>query len=531
MSDARGPVSPHALAAAGAIAGLAQLIASVGLGMSAPEALHRAAREGPRLYVFLVVVLAAATGLAWYLRRLGTVITLITVAAGGAAVVAFYRLAGLTRHGLAYHGEFILHHFLTLVCAAACVVIPLQWLRDRSLGRLRWLPAGPAALGALLLLAEHVLVPADAAPTTPLGQVGAAVSLAAWPLALIALWRTLGPLRLRVWLVACLAPIAVRVGLGGAEALAGEPLNLSASLPVMIAVTLASLACMFLLRPRVEPILRLFAALGAGVMTLGLYRIYLHRFGDLEGDLGGLVRSLFGFDLPYPGTVLEWQLTAAMLALFILFSTVSAALISQYDHLRGLGLALMISAGLGLTNPQFTLMLGAGYLILLEATAGAPPDPVAAPPEPPPEPLEQIFKVVAARLGLPPAVSLEQADGRILSLRGERTLTTDTSTTRVAVLLRARDGRRGPTIELTVGVPGRDRPDVELTMTPDGHKVRGNVRRLESVPETLLATLTDFPGHRLRLWPGGAQFEFGRNLRHLDAPRLGDIIDHLTRAV
>ena len=531
MTDARGPVSVHALAAAGAIAGLAQLIASVGLGMTTPELLHRAAREGPRLYIFLVVVLAAAAGIGLLLRRLGTLVTLLCVAVGGGTVVAIYKLGHLTRHGLAYHGEFILHHFLTLVCAAACVAIPLQWLRDRSLGRLRWLPAGPAVLGALCLLGEHILVPAGAEPTTLLGQIGTALLLAAWPLALVALWPTLGPLRLRVWLLACAAPLATRLVLGGGEALAGVALNLSAALPIMIAVMVASLACMFLLRPRVEPILRLFAAIGAGVMTLGLHRIYRQRFGDIEGDLGSLVRSLFGFDLPYPGTVPEWQLTATMLGLFVLFSAVSSALISQRDHLRGLGLALMITAGLGLTDPQFTLMLGAGYLILLDATAGAPLDPVDAPAAPPSEPLENIFKIVAARLALPAPVALEQATGRVLSLRGERTVQTDTTSNRVTVHLRARDGKRGPTVELTVGVPGRDRPDVELNMTPGGHKVRGNVRRLESVSESLLATLTDFPGHRLRLWPGGAQFEFGRDLKHLDAARLGDIVDHLTRAV
>jgi hypothetical protein len=239
----------------------------------------------------------------------------------------------------------------------------------------------------------------------------------------------------------------------------------------MIAVMVASLACMFLLRPRVEPILHMFAAIGAGVMTLGLHRIYRQRFGDIEGDLGSLVRSLFGFDLPYPGTVPEWQLTATMLGLFVLFSAVSSALISQRDHLRGLGLALMITAGLGLTDPQFTLMLGAGYLVLLEATAGAPQDSVDAPAAPPPEPLEQIFKQVAARLALPEPVALEQAAGRVLSLRGERTLHGETgASARVAVHLRARDGKRGPTVELTIGVPGRDRADVELNMTPGGHK-------------------------------------------------------------
>jgi len=529
VNDARGPVSTHALAAAGAIAGLAQLIATVGLGMSSPTRLHQAALAGPRLYILFVVILAAGGGLAWYLRR--PALSLAAAGLGLALGVALYHFGGLTRHGLAYHGEFIAHHFLAFVCAAVCIAVPLQWQRDRQLGRLRLLPAAPAVLGAACLLAEHLLVPGPD-PTSPIGQVGTALSLATWPIALVALWRHLGPLRLRLWLIACAAPTVVRLALGGADALAGVSLNQTAAFPVMVTVLVASLGCMFLLRPRVEPILRMFATLGAGVMMLGLYRIYRQRFGDLEGDLGGLVRSLFGFDLPYPGTVPDWQLTTVMLGLFILFSSVSAALISQRDHLRGLGLALMITAGLGLTNPQLTLMLSAGYIILLDATLGTPPDPVTVVAEPPAEPLEPLFQQVATRLGLPAPISLEQADGRVLSLRGERTVQVDTAApTRVAVHLRSHDTRRGPHIELTVGVPGRDRPEVELTLGPGGLKVRGNARRLESVSESLLATLTDFPGHHLRLWPGGATFEFGRQLRHLDAARLGDIVDHLTRAV
>lgn len=528
MTDVRGPVSPPALAAAGAIAGLAQLIASVGLGLSNPEAIARAAREGPRVYILCVVLLAGGGALAWVLRRRPAVA--LACAAGGLALaVLLARLLKFTRHGLAYHGEFILHHFLTLLCAAICVVLPLQWLRDRKLPRLRVLPLVPAALAAVALLAEHITAPDVPGP---LGRIGAALLLISLPIALLALWRSLGPLRLRLWLIACLAPIGVRVALGGAESLAGVTLGLTAVFPVMLAMLFASLACMFLLRPQVETVLRLIAAVGAAVMTLGLYRVYLHRFGDLEGDLGGLVRSLFGFDLPYPGTVPEWQLTGAMLGLFILFSSVSAALISQRDHLRGLGLALMITAGLGLTSPQLTLMLGAGFLVLVDATAGAPPDPVLLTHEPPPEPLEAIFQRAAARLGLPEPVALEQASGRVLAVRGERVVEAEGAPpTRVAVHLRARDGRRGPAVELTLGVPGRDRPDVELSLGPDGPRVRGNVRRLESVSETLLATLTDFPGHRLRLWTGGAQFEFGPRLARLDAARLGDIIDQLARAV
>ncbi len=66
----------------------------------------------------------------------------------------------------------------------------------------------------------------------------------------------------------------------------------------------------------------------------------------------------------------------------------------------------MITAGLGLSSPQLALMLTAGYLVLIDATAGAPPDPnevITAPPAA----LEQTLADLATRLGLPAPVSLE----------------------------------------------------------------------------------------------------------------------------
>ena len=514
----------HLVASLVAVAGLLQLFASVALGLATPQALHRAAREGPRVYILAALLLAACTLIAWLLRR-RRLAAAVLGAAGPVVAAATLWLGHTSILGLAYHGEFILHHFLTLLGAALLAAIPLQWGQDARLGARRWWPAAPALLGALLLLGEHLMSAPQAELTSPIGQVGTAMSLATWPIALVAVWPTIAPRRLRLWLLLSALPAAVRVGLGGAAALAGVPLGLAAAAPIMTAVIVASLAGMLLLRPEVDRILRVIATVGAGVMTLGLYRVYLQRFGDLEGDLGGLVRSLFGFDLPYPGYVPEWQLAGAMLGVFVLLTTLSGALISARDHIRGLGLTIMVIAGLGMTDPQLVLMLSAGYLVLLDATAGAPPDVQAGrvDVEPPPAPLDATLHELAARLGLPPPVALEQAAGRVLALRGELEHT--------HLQLRAREGRRGWQVELTLGVPGRSAPEVELVPGVGGHRVRGNVRRLEQLPEPLLAALADYPGHHTRLWAGGVQLDFGQQLAGLDPDRLARLLTQLIRVV
>lgn len=529
MTDARPsppprPVAVHLVAILVAVAGLLQLIASVALGLATPQALHRAAREGPRVYILAALLLAACALVAWLLRRRPAAAAVLGAAGPVLAALTLW-LGGVSRLGLAYHGEFILHHFITLLCAAAIVAIPLQWRVDPRLGARRWLPIAPAGLGALLLLGEHLIAPPHAELTGPLGQVGAGLALAAWPIALLALWPSLGPARLRLWLVLSALPALVRVALGGASALAGVPLGLAAAAPIMVAVIVASLAGMLLLRPQLDRILQLLATFGAGVMTLGLYRVYLQRFGDLEGDLGGLVRSLFGFDLPYPGYVPGWRLAGAMFGVFVLLATLSGALISPRDHLRGLGLTIMVTAGLGLTDPQLVLMLSAGYLVLLDATAGVPhedPLPVDLP-EPPRAPLDATLDELAARLGLPAPVALELAGGRVLALRGDLE--------HIPLHLRAREGRRGWQVELTLGVPGRGRPEVELLPGRDGHRVLGNVRRLEQLPEPLLAALSDFPGHHTRLWPGGVHLDLGRQLAALEPERLARLLAQLLRAL
>ena len=66
------PVATPVLAAAAAVAGLLQLIAGVALGLASPEALHRAAREGPRATILVVLALAGCGLLAWLLRHRAT---------------------------------------------------------------------------------------------------------------------------------------------------------------------------------------------------------------------------------------------------------------------------------------------------------------------------------------------------------------------------------------------------------------------------------------------------------------------------
>ena len=80
----------------------------------------------------------------------------------------------------------------------------------------------------------------------------------------------------------------------------------------------------------------------------------------------------------------------------------------------------MITAGLGLSSPQLALMLTAGYLVLIDATAGAPPDPnevITAPPAA----LEQTLADLATRLGLPAPVSDDARHPATRSIRGEAT--------------------------------------------------------------------------------------------------------------
>lgn len=519
------------LAAAAAFAGVLQLLATLELSLASDGAVLRAAREGPTIYLVAAASLAAFGGVvAWQHRRPLHVRAALALP-GLLAAALLVRLSG-SMLGLAYHGELLLHHFLAALCAATCVAVPLHWAREPALGRLRLAPLVPAAIGALLLLGEHLVRPADR-PISTFGQVGTASLLIAAPLALATLWPRLGPPRLRLAAVLLLVPLAVRCALGGAGTLGGLPLGTGAAGPVLAAIGLAALAGLVLVRPRAERGLHGAALALSAIVCLTLHRGYTQRFGELETAVGGLARSLLGFEPPYPGYLPRGQLIAAMLVLFLVFALASTALLSRRDHVRGLCLVVLITAGLGLSNPQLVLMTGAGLLLAIDTLTDPPPEPVHA--AAPARPLEAIVADAAALLGLPPPTVLEQQRGAVIALRGEIALP---GAPAVPVELRARQDRGGWTIVLQAGLLGRDAPDVELVpgagddahpLVPD-HRARGDARRLERLPETLLAALAAFPGHRTRIWAAGCQVELGARLDRLEAAPLAAVLQGMVEA-
>ncbi|WAS98419.1 hypothetical protein [Nannocystis punicea] len=487
----------------------------------------RAAREGPTIYLLAAAALALGAGVVvWQRRR--PLLVCVALALPGLLVAALLVRFGGSLLGLAYHGELLLHHFLAVLCAAACVAVTIGWAVDPGLGRLRLLPAVPAVAGAALLLAEHL----SRAPDSPVGlfgQVGTASLLLAAPLALAALWSHLQPLALRWGALVLLVPLTVRTALGGKSVLSGMPLGTEGAAPVLVTTGVAALLGVALMRPRAERGLHGAALALSAVACFTLHRGYTQRFGDLEAAVGQLARSLLGFELPYPGYLPGWRIVGGMMALFVVFALTTTSLLSRRDHVRGLCLAILLCAGLGLSTPQLVLMTGAGLLLAFDTVAGAPaPAPrVVAPPRP----IEAIVGEAAGLLGLPAPTVLEQQRGAVIALRGE--------VERVAVDLRARQDRGAWHIVLQAGVLGRGAPDVELVPggagdephpLVAGHRARGEARRLERLPESFLLALAPFPDHRTRVWPGGCQVELGDRLDALDAAALAAVLRGMSEA-
>lgn len=519
--------STHTLAAAAAISGSLQLVATLELSLSSDGAVLRAAREGPTVYLVAAALFAAFAGLAAWQRHRPLLVCVGLASPGLVGAAALVWMSGSIL-GLAYHGELLLHHFLAALCAASCVAVPIAWAREPSLGRLRAVPLLAAIPGAIALLVEH-LQRTPGAPIGLPGQLGTAALLLAAPLSLGALWPHLQPPAIRLAAAIALLPLAVRLGLGGADALKGMSLGTSAALPILASLGLASLAVFALVRPRAERGLRGLAIGLAGIACLALHRAYTQRFGELEVALGGLARSLLGFELPYPGYLPTWQVIAALLVLFAAFSLAIHALLSRRDHVRGLCIALLLVAGLGLSSPQLVLMVGAGLLLSIDTLAGAPPPPPST--TPPPRPVEAIVAEAAKLLGLAPPTVLEQQQGAVVALRGELDGT--------PLELRARHERAGWVLVAQAGMLGRGSPELELIPgDPEDephpllgtHALKGDARRAERVPESLLLALQHFPDHRTRLWGGGCQIDLGGRLDRLETASLAAVLRAMSQA-
>ncbi len=503
------------------IVGIAQVVASVALSLAKPEALALAAAEGPILYVLGVSGVAAAWLVAWFLRA--RVLLALGLGVAGTVVIIGVSASSGSALGLIYFGELLIHHFLALLAAAICLAVGRSIFVDPDLGGLRRLPLLFAGVGGALLLVQHVVsLPVFGLDLEFVWRLGSASSL----LAIAATWVLLWPLYSwsdRLLSVCLLAPLVVRIVIGGAAGLSGAVPGVSAAMPMMVAITSAGIAAFLLLGKRVDVFARVLSLLVGGLVSYRLDGVYQGpHFQFYEERLGGLVRSIFGFELPYPSFVAGWKTATATVAIFTMTAAISAALLDRSQRARALALALVVVAGLGLTTPQLLLMQAAGSLVLLACLREGPVVAVSPVACPPPEEPEQIFAELAERLGVAAPVVIEEPVETLLAIRGEHRQS--------ALDLRARtaDHLRWVVV-LACGVLGRGRPDAEVLPGRGGHRLRGDVRRVGGEESGVLAALSAFPTATARFWEAGCEVEFGDDLTRLGAASLEALIRAIGR--
>lgn len=521
------------LAAVALLAGILQVMATVMLGLAPLEHLHVAASEGARPY--LLGVLATMLGLlvVWLLRRRPLRAVLVLLA--WQAAVFWPLHARTSALGLAYHGEYVLHHFTGIIAAATCIAIATGWLRKVELGPARIVPAGLALIGTAALLAAHLAEqPSMGGHTWPwIERGGAAALLLAWGTAVPALWRHLGPSRMRVTAMVLLLPYLVRVGFAFPEGLAGASVADPGRAPLMLAMVVAAVVTFATFRPPLQGGIRTMVMVLSGLATLMLYFFYWRGFGDLEAGLGGLAQSVFAFSLPYPtyyGGVGMLKVWLVMLGMFAMFCSAYAGLVCPGQRVRGIALTMMVVTGLGLSTPPLTLMAGAAALLWIDSLVGRGPGQRVS--RNPDQPMEGILEASAEHLGLPAPVVLEDGGRAQLDVRG------DVSDTPVD--LRARPaGSDGWALTITVGVLGRGRPPLQLQPEPgdDGHRPShllgrthravGQVRQLELLEDSLLDALLPYPDSRIELWDAGSRVRLGSDLGGLDDERLVRLVREL----
>lgn len=547
--------SPWGIAAVALAAGLLQIIASVALGLASLERFTAAADERPAIYMVVAVLIGAGSLSVWLMRgRLAIALTLAAVWPVG----MWYALRPHTSLlGLAYHGEFVLHHLAAMLCLFVAVGVPLAWAFDDRLGKLRWFPAVFAVPGTLALVGSHL----GRAPLGPLwladrslATTGAALLLLAWPVAIAVFWRQLGPRQRRPLSVLLLLPLLVRVGTAGWDGLSGELVPQAHIVWVGAALIVTGISTLVLLRPRLEHWVLAVVGIICLLGSMFAYYLYEHGFGELEDGLGGLLQSQFGFVVPYPSYVDDTRSAALMMGLFFMFVTVYAALVSAEDRVRGIALGLMVIAGIGFSSPHLALMFGTGALLVIEGMLpGAPDRELDAAPGYSayvPQDLEQaatpsdgqlarvhaVLDGLAERLGLDaPTVVATGPHAASIGLRGELG---------GAVLdVRARVEPGAARIELSVGLPGRGDSVFELIPDPGkrgqrpahllarSHRVHGEMRALETFGDAPLDALTCFPTAYLRAWDGGVSVDLGRELVSLRVDHLEALVRSLARAL
>lgn len=514
------------LAAIILLAGVVQLFAVTRLGRWSEAVLTQAALEGPGLYIAIVIAVMLAVAIhrrLWFhprrTREIAAALTAVLI-----AISAYLLASRLSLSGLIYHGEYILHHFLTICSAVVAWSIARHWRAHKALGVQRWLAVVVSMLGIAITLGAHLAT----LPSVTLGlpewltDIGVGALIFAPVLAVLTL-PGLGswPRRLAALLV--LSPILVRVGLSGLDGLHGA-LVPGVNVPYLL-VSLGVCACAVWGLPGDPPPrnTRIYLWTLATAATFFLYSMYTQKYGFVEADLGTLGHSLFGFDLAYPGYVPTWVMAVCGLGLTALLAAQWEALFRSERRNQGLALGILAIAGLGLSSPQVALMSGLGGLLLVHSFSSIRASARPAQRAPTEQPLPTILAEVSDMLGLPSVVSLTQPTYTLLALRGELSGT--------ALRMQARTPDESTyDVELEVGVIGRGEPRCELRPGRRGrihaidgltetHRVFGNARELERLPPTLFDHIAAFPDAAFSLWPGGFRIVFGNDLSALSSKR------------
>ncbi len=502
------------------IGGLLQILASVVLGVARLDALTIASQEGPIIYVIAAAAAMLGVVVLWVLRRRPLVAALSFVVWQAGILWPLSRR--MSTYGLALHGELILHHFVAMVSGLACATVAWGLVHTPRARRRGWGVALPVVLAVLAGFVGHVAALRGATGLAKaahaLNSTAALVALAVF--LVLELYRA--PRSTSRWAaLALITPLFVRVATVGPLALAYAPVPIGWRGPFVALLVASAIALTVLLRPRPPRGIAIIMTTLSALTTATVYLVYRSKFGDVEDGLGGLVQSLLGFAPPYPEYLSNPTIVAVMIGIFLAMQTAGGAMTSEDARDRGIGLSLVLVAGVGWSNPQLVLMSTAGALLFL---SDLDPLPVATPP--PRQPIAEILAELAEQLSLRRAeVGAARGGATLHALRGE--------IEGVAVDVRAHLGGERPRISAKVGLVARARPEVGLQPGTHGdvpehpiartHRVFGAARKLEHHGDALLDACLPFPTIRLGLWPAGAELDLGSDLSGLDS----DVLERL----
>lgn len=515
------------------LGGIAQVLAVVSLGLADLEALATAQAQGAGTYLAAGALAAVCIGAGLSTRKWPFVSWPLLLIWPLLIWAIFGR--NMNRLGLAFHGEFILFHLTAIAGAGTILAIALTMAGRKDLGPVRALPSALAVPGSLFLLVAHARsIPQfaldEAEWVGTLSGVGTALVLLAAPAAVAVSWRHGRAKRHHFAALLILLPFVVRIFVTPEQRLIGGPVAPGSAQWVGGAIFVSAVGLAVLIRPRIETWIRVFLS-GVCIASIWfLWLLYERGFGVIEDGLDGLLRSFFGFSLPYPAYVNEWQILGVLTAIFLLSLTTYSALVSSEERNRGVGLALVVISGVGLTSPHLVLLAGAGVLsFVYAAVVEGPHDAKQVQAS---FPVPDLLTTLAARLGIDEPVSIDAGASSVTILRGE----VDSAGRAVPLDIRARPKDLSWQVDIRLGIEARDRPT--LTLVPETgdrgprpdhpiretHRMTGEPRELERLSERPLDALTAFPLCKASFWPGGASVELGRDLGALSVDRLEAIV-------